>query len=381
MAQEETRVSSFSFPSMRPDSSSDPCVTRQERLRALMEGRSIPWLLVTGLANIFYLTGFRGSAGACVLGPAEAFLWVDARYTLQAREQARGVEVVVEKRGLLRAVGRWLRRRGARRVGYEPAHLTCAEFDQFARETHSAVKFQAAKDLVEELREVKDQEEIARLREAGRVTAAVYEEVHRRARPGVRESDLAAEIEYRMRRKGAEGAAFETIVASGPRGAFPHARPSAKLLEKGELVIFDLGAILGGYAADMSRTVCLGKPSGRVRRLYAAVREAQRRAVEAIREGVRAGDVDAVARGSLRHRGLDRFFTHGTGHGVGLEIHERPRVGRGEKARLKAGGVVTVEPGIYMAGFGGIRVEDTILVRPDGPEVLTPASKDDWILA
>jgi Xaa-Pro aminopeptidase len=366
---------------MRPDSSSDPFVARQERLRALMEGQSIPWLLVTSLVNTFYLTGFRGSAGACVFGASEALLWVDPRYALQAREQARGVEVLVEKRELLRAVGRWLRRRGARRVGYEPSHLTCAEFDQFAGETHSAVKLKAARDLVEELREVKDQEEIAHLRDAGRVTAAVYEEIHRQARPGVRESDLAAEIEYRMRKRGAEGAAFETIVASGPRGAFPHARASAKLLEEGELVIFDLGAILQGYAADMTRTVCLGKPSGRLRSLYAAVAEAQRRAVQAIREGVRAGDVDAVARRSLRQRGLERFFTHGTGHGVGLEIHERPRVGRGEKTRLKAGGVITVEPGIYMEGFGGIRVEDTILVGPDGPEVLTPASKDDWILA
>lgn len=376
---EETRVSSFSSSSMRPDSS--PFAARQERLRALMEGRRIPWLLVTGLRNVFYLTGFRGSAGACVFGAADGVLWVDPRYALQAGEQARGVEVIVEKRGLLKAVGRWLLRKRARRVGYEPAQVSCAEFDRLASETRPGLKLTPARDLVEELREVKDQDEITRLREAGRVTAAVYAEVRRQARPGVRESDLAAEIEYRMRKKGAEGAAFETIVASGPRGAFPHARASAKLLEEGELVIFDLGAILGGYAADMTRTVYLGEPSRRVRELYAAVAEAQRRATAAVREGARAGEVDAVARGTLRRRRLDRLFTHGTGHGVGLEVHERPRVGRGEKTRLKARAVVTVEPGIYLEGFGGIRIEDTVLVGPDGPEVLTPASKEDWILA
>lgn len=345
-----------------------------------MDDRGLPLLLVTSLTNILYLTGFRGSAGAALVGPLELVLFVDPRYTLQARAEAAGVEVIEAKRGFLVGAAAWLRKRGARAVGYEAAHLTCAEFEHLVSETRPRVKFKPAGGLIEELRSVKDEEEIAKIRSAGRLTVEVFKEMLGQVRAGVRESDLAAEIEYRMRKKGAQGAAFETIVASGPRGAFPHARASCKLLEKGDLVIFDLGAILSGYAADMTRTVSLGEPGRRVRSLYNAVAGAQQRAVEALREGARARDVDAAARRYLAARGVARFFTHSTGHGVGLEIHEPPRLGRGEKARLRAGCVVTAEPGVYLEGLGGIRIEDTVLVGADGPEILTPAAKDHWVL-
>jgi Xaa-Pro aminopeptidase len=249
------------------------------------------------------------------------------------------------------------------------------------RHTRSRVRFEPAGDLIEELREVKDEEEIAQIRGAGRITVEVFREVVRQACPGVSERDLAAEIDYRMRKKGAEAAAFETIVASGGRGALPHARASAKLLEKDELVILDLGAILNAYAADMTRTIALGEPTRRVRSLYNAVLGAQRNAVEALGDGVRAKDVDGAARRFLARRGVARYFLHSTGHGVGLEVHERPRLARGERARLKAGCVLTVEPGVYLDGLGGIRIEDTFLLGRDGPEILTPASKDHWVIA
>jgi Xaa-Pro aminopeptidase len=345
-----------------------------------MERRGLPLLLVTNLTNIFYLTGFWGSAGAALVGPSEVVVFVDPRYTFQAREEAVGVEVIEAKRGLLKAVAAWLRKRDARRVGYEATQLACAEFERLVSETRRRVKFESARGLIEELRAVKDEDEIAKIRRAGRLTVEVFEEVLDQVRPGVRESDLAAEIEYRMRKKGAQGAAFETTVASGPRGAFPHARASCKLLEKDELVIFDFGAIVCRYAADMTRTVSLGEPGRRVGSFYNAVAGAQQKAVEALREGRRAGDVDAAARSFLAARGVDRFFTHSTGHGVGLEIHEAPRLGRGEKARLQAGCVVAVEPGVYLQGLGGIRLEDTVLVGADGPEILTPAAKDHWVL-
>jgi Xaa-Pro aminopeptidase len=227
---------------------------------------------------------------------------------------------------------------------------------------------------------VKDATEIAQISKAGSITRGAFEEILALVRPGVREWDLAAEIEYRMRRRGAEGAAFETIVASGPRGAIPHARPSSKLLQENELVIFDLGAILGGYAADMTRTLFLGKPNRQIRGYYSAVLGAQERAMGRVRAGTSAGTVDATARRALGRRSLGRYFTHSTGHGVGLEVHEKPRLGRGEKDRLKSGCVVTVEPGIYMEGLGGIRIEDTVLVGPERPEILTPASKSDWCI-
>jgi Xaa-Pro aminopeptidase len=233
--------------------------------------------------------------------------------------------------------------------------------------------------MVEDLRIVKDPAEVDWIRKAGKLTAEVLEDVRERIRPGVKESDLAAEIEYRMKRKGAEGVAFETIVASGERTAWPHAQPSAKLLKKNDLVIVDLGAILGGYAADMTRTVFLGNPSARVRTLYNKVREAQERATRIARAGRLTGDVDAAARKALERSKLERFFTHSTGHGVGLEIHEMPHVSRGNKGRLRPGYVITVEPGVYIEGFGGVRIEDTVLVTNGKPEVLTPASKDAWV--
>ena len=358
----------------------DPYLARQERLRAMLVRRKVEGLLVSGLANIAYLTGFRGSAGMALFGREARILWVDPRYTLQAREQAQGVEVIEERRGLLKAAARWLNGNKIRCLGYEAAHLTCEEFARLRRETRAGVRMTPAGELVEDLRVAKDAGEIEKIRGAARLTVAVFQAVLKHVHPGVQERDLAAEIEYRMRKMGAEGAAFETIVASGPRSALPHARASSKSLQENDLVIFDLGAILAAYAADMTRTIFLGSPSRAVRRLYAAVREAQERAVAAARVGARTGDVDAAARRSLRRSKLDQFFTHSTGHGVGLEIHERPRLARGERVPLPAGSVITAEPGVYIPDLGGIRIEDTVLVTPEGPEILTPASKDHWII-
>jgi len=365
---------------MKSDSPFNAQAKRQNFLREALEERRLPSLLVTNLTNIAYLTGFRGSAGVALFNPREGVLWVDPRYSLQAQQEAWGVEVIEERKGLHKAVGAWLKSNKVRQVGYEEVHLTCAEFSRLREGAGGRVKFLPVTGLVEQLRAVKDEEEVARIRGAGRITVEVFEKVLGSVKPGVAESELVAEIEYQMRKKGAEGAAFETIVASGARAALPHARVSRKLLRENELVIFDLGAILGTYAADMSRTVYVGQPPRRVRSLYNAVVEAQEKAVKAALPGVRAGDVDAVARRSLAGRGLARLFTHSTGHGVGLQIHEMPRLGRGEKDRLQSGHVVTVEPGVYLQGWGGIRVEDTILVAPDGPEVLTPAPKDKWIV-
>lgn len=359
----------------------DPSVfeTRQARLRAQLETHDLSCLIVTKPCNVFYLTGFRGSAGAAVFGPTEGILWVDPRYTLLARSDAQGVEVTETGTGILRAVGRWLRKRKFH-AGYEDAHLTCAEREELARAAGPKTRLVSAGSLVEQLRAVKDEAEIALIRDAARLTSEVFEAVAKRIQPGLSEAELAAEIEYRMRLCGADGAAFETIVASGLRGACPHARASCKRLQPRQLVIFDLGAILGGYAADMTRTVYLGEPDRRVRRLYEAVLDAQAEAIGCLHPKVRTADVDAAARRVLKRRGLDRFFIHSTGHGVGLEVHEAPRLGRSDKGRVAAGSVVTVEPGIYLDGLGGIRIEDTVLVGMDGAEVLTRASKNQWFL-
>lgn len=346
----------------------------------MLNARSLEALVVTHLPNIAYLTGFRGSAGVALITKAEAILWVDPRYTLQAGRDARGVETIEAKTGLLRAAGKWMGRRRVGRVGFDDSNLSLRSFSELKRHSGRSVRYVPAGSVVERLRFTKDDEEIEKIREAGRITVEAFEEILPEVKPGMRESDLAAEVEYRMRRKGAEGAAFDSIVASGERGAYPHARASRKLLEKCDLVIIDVGAILCGYAADMTRTLYLGKPDSRVRSLYNAVLKAQKRGVEALAKGVRGLDVDGAARSVLECEGLGRYFTHSTGHGVGMEVHEKPRLGRGDKTRIEAGCVVTVEPGIYLQGFGGIRIEDTVLVGVDGPEVLTPASKTHWII-
>jgi len=365
---------------MSAEKSSTSFRDRQERLRALMEARRVPLIVVTHLINVRYLTGFTGSAGMVILGPSQGILWVDPRYTLQAREQAQGVEVLEEKKGILKAAAVWLGKNGVREAAFEAANLSVAQFDLLRQEAGAGVSLKPAGELIEELRVVKDREEIEAIRSAGKVTAEVFAELLPHIHPGATENDLAAEIEYRMRNKGAEGAAFETIVVSGPRSAYPHARPSTKALQESESVIFDLGAIVDGYAADMTRTVFLGEPGRRQRNLYSAVLKAQAGAIRAAQDSAPAGKVDSAARRILAKHGLARYFTHSTGHGVGLEIHERPRLGKGETTCLRSGSVITVEPGVYLEGFGGIRIEDTVLVGPDGPEILTPAPKDNWII-
>jgi Xaa-Pro aminopeptidase len=346
-----------------------------------METHQIPLFLVTHMVNVRYLTGFTGTAGIVLLGPRLGILWVDPRYTLQAQEQADGVEVIEEKKGILPSVAGWLRKNAVRESGFEASSLTCAQFEQLRLEAGPSLRLKPTEGLIEELRIVKDRGEIDAIRSAGKLTSEVFAELLPNIRPGLVEQDLAAEIEYRMRCKGAEGAAFETIVASGPRSAYPHARPSLKTLQESELVICDLGAIVNGYAADMTRTVFLGEPNRRVRNLYSAVVKAQKGAIQAVQDSIPAGKIDSAARRILAGKGFVRYFTHSTGHGVGLEIHERPRLGKGETTCLRSGSVVTVEPGVYLKGIGGIRIEDTVLVGAQGPEILTPASKENWVVS
>ena len=366
---------------MRAPRNEAPISARQARLRSILHAKKLNYLLITHMPNVAYLTGFRGSAGMVVLGAQHAVLFVDPRYTLQAGEQARGVEVREAKQRLLEAAGAWLKKHRARELGFDDANMTCAAWKVLHEAVGGRCRLRSAGGLVEDLRMVKDDIELSLIRQAAILTSEVFEEVRGLAQPGVSEADLASEIEYRLKRKGAEGVAFESIVASGPRSALPHARVSSKLLKKDEFVIFDLGAIISGYAADMTRTIYLGKPDARARRIYQAVLKAEEKGVLAARPGSEAGAVDATVRRALSRHRLSEYFTHSTGQGVGLEIHEKPRIARGETQRLRSGFVVTVEPGVYLEGFGGVRVEDTVAIGDDGPEVLTLSPKDDWIIS
>jgi Xaa-Pro aminopeptidase len=346
----------------------------QNRIRCLrewMEHAGLDAILVSHAPNILYLCGFSGSSGALVVGREWAVLITDGRYDLQARAEVKTARVRIYRGDPLDAVGKVVEGRRLRTMGFEAHHLTVAQRRALGRAVRNSVRWKQVPGAVEALRAVKDSFEIAELRASAKLASRVMEQVVPLLRPGIRELEVAAEIDFRIRKLGASGPSFETIIASGPRSALPHARPSGKKIRKNELVVLDLGAILRHYCSDLTRTVYLGKAPPRVRKMYNAVQEAQAAAFASIRPGIPGADVNQAARHVLDLHGLGRFFVHSLGHGVGLEIHEEPRLQSGAKTRLRAGHVVTVEPGVYIPGFGGIRIEDDVLVTPRGAEILT----------
>ena len=350
--------------------------SRLKRLRQLLDTAGAGALLETHLPNIYYLCGFSGDSGALLIDPTSVTLFTDGRFTIQAKEETRGIRVHIHQGSLLEAVGEHLRARKRQRIAVSPSRLTLEGWKTLRKAAGGHLKWLAIDGLVENLRAVKDAGEIDRIRDAARLGSQVMEEAIRLIRPGVTELDIAAEIGYRMRLKGASGESFEAIVASGPRSALPHARPTARRIGKNELVVLDLGAILRRYCSDLTRTVHVGKASARVRQWYQAVLEAQAAARDALKSGVTCGAIDAAARNVLQRKGLGRYFVHSTGHGIGLEIHEDPRIARDQKKLLETGNVVTLEPGVYVEGVGGIRIEDDALVTPHGAEILTTAPRE-----
>ena len=334
-------------------------------------------VLVTHLPNIQYLCGFTGSSGMLLVETDRATLFTDGRYTFQCREEVTGAAVKIVSGGLVRAVGEVLRpRRGTTRVAYSAGQVSVAQKQALDAAAGKRVRWVPGSNEAERLRAVKDAGELGKMRAAAALISDVWTRVVRKMRVGISELQVAADLEYGMKLAGAAGPSFETIVASGARSAWAHARATSKLLRKNELVVMDQGAILRGYCSDMTRTVFLGRPSDRVRRLYDTVLDAQQAAKSVIRAGVTAGEVDAAARQTLKRSKLEQYFTHSTGHGLGLEVHEMPRLARGESFVLEAGMVVTVEPGVYVEGLGGIRIEDDVVVTATGAEELTSASRE-----
>jgi len=263
-----------------------------------------------------------------------------------------------------------------RRIGYEQTRMTCDSFEALKNRLPMKASLVPIASWMEELRIIKSPAELALIRRSVETNSRAFEQVTARLKAGVTERALAAELEYRMRRFGAEKPAFDTIVAGGARTALPHSEPSSARLEIGGLVMVDMGALQEGYSSDMTRMLYLGVPTAKVKRTYRAVLEAQLAALDAVRPGALAAQVHQQARRVLKSYGLDRAFVHSTGHGLGLEIHEPPRIGKNGKTRLEAGMAITIEPGAYLEGFGGIRIEDTVVVTSSGYEILTPTSKE-----
>ncbi len=349
------------------------------RLRALRERTRAKALYVSALPNIRYLTGFTGSAGHLLVEPEQATLFTDGRYRTQAREQTDGVVVEVSAGDSRPALAASVRSLRLKRLGFEANRLDY--------ETHSFLdgelphcRLVPLKAEVESLRQIKSAAEVEAIRRAVDLNSKAFDEVCSIVEPGWTESRLAAELEYRFRSLGGEGPAFPTIVASGAHGALPHAQPRPEAIKPQSLVVIDQGAILDGYCSDMTRMIAIGHPDETQNKLLQAVLEAQEAAIDAIRPGVECRTVDSRARQVLRlttvgGTRLDTMFTHSTGHGLGLEIHEGPRIAPRQRQKLQAGMVVTVEPGVYLEGRAGVRIEDVVVVTERGCEVLTSTSR------
>lgn len=330
--------------------------------------------VITSLPNVRYFCGFTGSNGALLVSRRGVELFTDPRYTIQAAREA-AAKVVIVKGPLETAVAKKLT--PFRSVAFENGRISYRSLSALQQ---ARAEWVSLDDACEKLRMVKSAEEQAAIRASVALNSAALEEALGHFAAGMSETDLAAEIEYRMRRGGAEKPAFETIVAFGERSALPHAHPGAAKLSGRGLLLIDMGAFLGGYASDMTRMAHLGRVPTETRKLYDAVHEAQLAALDRVKAGVTTASVDAAARKVLTAHGYGEAFVHSTGHGLGLEIHELPRIGKKDKTRLEAGMAITIEPGAYLEGFGGVRIEDTVLVTATGCEILTPTSKKLMVL-
>ena len=344
---------------------------RRRALARLFHESRIDSLLVTHPANWFYLTGFTGESGALVVSKKGTTLVTDGRFVVQAKEETAGVRVREQKGSAFESAAQALREAKARKVGFDPVRMTVSQLQSARKASRGRLEWVPAPGTVEALRSRKDPGELAQIRKAAILAGEIVELAIGLLKPGISERDVGAEIEYQMRKRGASGPSFETIVAFGNRAALPHARPTGKRLRKNELVVLDLGVILGHYCSDITRTVFVGRAPKRIQTWYKAVLEAQGAAISTVRDGVSCGEVDAAARRVLEGHGLAHLFVHSTGHGLGLEVHEDPRVAKGQVRRLEPGNVITIEPGVYAEGIGGIRIEDDVAVHAGRTEVLT----------
>lgn len=347
--------------------------SRLNRLQKRLGALGVEALLLFDMKNIRYLTGFTGSDGVCVIQSNGGVLLVDGRYLTQAKEQVRDVEVGLFRDKLSDLIERVLAE-NIRTVGFEPAVVTYEMYNRM-KKLLKDVALKPVGHEVHALRSVKDETELAAMDRAITLSHEALAAVMSLIKPGVRERDVALELDFCMRKTGAEDISFPTIVASGPRAALPHAEPGMRKMEPGDAVVIDYGAVVDGYHSDETCTVFVGYAGGKMGRVYDIVKEAHDRAMESVRAGVSGRDVDRVARDIIESQGFGEFFSHGTGHGVGLEVHEAPRLSPTSEAVLEEGMVVTVEPGIYLPEQGGVRIEDMVLVEKTGCRTLTKTSK------
>ncbi|AIE85532.1 M24 family metallopeptidase [Fimbriimonas ginsengisoli] len=351
-----------------------------DKLRAELAREGVEAMLVSDPTNVGWLTGFTGTFGRTIVTPKDALFVTDSRYTIQAQEEVKGMSMVSFANPIDgdEFTAQQARSLGITRLGFETATTTYSQWQRLT-DKFDGIELVPVRDVLSEMRQVKGQDEVDKIRRACGVSDAAFDHVRRLIQPGVTELDIALDLEFFMRRQGAE-VAFPSIVVSGERSARPHGKPSEKKLEIGDFVTMDFGARVEGYNSDITRTVVVGEATDRHREVYGAVLEAQLKSLDAIKPGAKARDIDRLSRDVLATHGLDKYFGHGLGHGLGRIVHDTGRLSPSSEDTIRVGQVWTVEPGVYIPGFGGVRIEDDVLVTETGIEIFNHSTKELLVL-
>jgi Xaa-Pro aminopeptidase len=348
--------------------------TRISGIRAAFKKQRIDGLIVTNLRNIRYLCGYSGSSGLLWISKKQSAFFTDFRYQEQVKREVFGAKAVIIKKSLYEELFQLPDFRKARNIGFEKTDLSYSQYELLKKELKKR-KAVPVSGLVEELRKVKTPEEINKIAQAASIADQAFARIVKFIRPGMTELQVAAQLEHYMKDLGASNPSFDSIIAAGPNSALPHAQPSNRRIRKGDFIVLDFGATWQGYRSDMTRTLCVGKPTPKHLKIYDVVSKAQLAGLKAIKAGVKGKEADADARQVIDRVGYGQYFGHGLGHGVGLDVHEQPNLGSKSENMLPAGSVVTCEPGIYLPGWGGVRIEDLVAVTQNGCRILSKSSK------
>lgn len=349
-----------------------------QKLRKEMEQQQIEAMLITSQYNLRYITDFTGTAGLALVTPHKAYFITDFRYTEQAGEQVKEFDVVQAKTNLLEEAAELAKNLAVKSLAFEKDYVTYAAFQDYQTKIDAELK--PISGLIEKIRMIKTPEEVSILKAAAKIADDAFEHICKFIKVGQTELEISNELEFFMRKQGATSSSFDTIVASGLRSALPHGVATEKKVESGDFITLDYGALYNGYISDITRTVAVGEPSGKLKEIYQVVLDAQVQAVEKIGPGMTGIEADAIARDYIKSKGYGEAFGHSTGHGIGLEVHEAPGLSFKSQTVLEPGMAVTVEPGIYLPGIGGVRIEDDILITESGNERLTHSTKELRIL-
>ncbi len=347
---------------------------RTEKLKAIISELNLDALYVTHIPNIRYISGFSGSSAYLILTNDKDYFFTDFRYKEQSKEQVKGFEMFVDFAPSIK-ISEVIKGAGFKNIGFESTHLTVSQLETL-KHSFPGVNFVPVQERIERLTMVKTDEELSRIRKACEITDRVVENMLEVIKPGMAEKDVSAEISYWHKKYGADKDSFDPIVASGWRGALPHGIASDKIINSGEMVTLDFGCIYDGFCSDLTRTISVGEPSKEMKKIYDTVLKSQIMAIKAAKEGVSTKEVDKVARDFINESGYEGKFGHGLGHGLGIEVHEMPSVSQKMDMLLPANVVVTIEPGIYVEGLGGVRIEDDIIIKQGGCEIINKAPKE-----